>query len=66
MSWLTLTQWTSRSSGDCMEKTSVQFERDDIDALDDIAKLEEMNRSQVIRKACKQYIKSYRDKGEIK
>lgn len=40
-----------------MEKTSVQMEQDMLDDLDTIAKEDGMNRSQIIRKACKEYIK---------
>lgn len=45
-----------------MEKTSVQMEQDMLDDLDKIAEIEEKNRSQVIRKANKDYIATYREK----
>ena len=40
-----------------MEKTSVQMEKDMLDDIDKIAKEDDMNRSQIIRRACKEYIK---------
>ena len=43
-----------------MEKTSVQMEPDMIDDLDKIGELEEQNRSQVVRKALRDYIANYK------
>lgn len=44
-----------------MEKTSVQMEQDMIDDLDEIKEDIGMNRSQVIRKAVKEFIKAYKE-----